>query len=57
MTERKTSDPVLQPRGEFANILLALRREFGLSQRQMAALAGKSQPEIARLETGTVSPT
>jgi len=57
MTERKTSDPLLRPRGEFANILLALRREFGLSQRQMAALAGMSQPEIARLETGTVSPT
>jgi len=57
MTERKTSDPLLRPRGEFANILLALRREFGLSQRQMAALAGMSRPEIARLETGTVSPT
>jgi transcriptional regulator with XRE-family HTH domain len=57
MTERKTADPLLRPRGEFANILLALRREFGLSQRQMAALARMSQPEIARLETGTVSPT
>jgi predicted transcriptional regulator len=57
MTERKTSDPLLRPRGEFASILRALRREFGLSQRQMAALAGMSQPEIARLETGTVSPT
>ena len=56
MTERKTSDG-LRPRGEFASILLGLRREFGLSQRQMAALAGMTQPEIARLETGTVSPT
>jgi predicted transcriptional regulator len=57
MTERKTSDARLRPRGEFASILLGLRRELGLSQRQMAALAGMSQPEIARLETGTVSPT
>ena len=40
MTEPKTSDPLVRPRGEFANILLALRREFGLSQRHMALLAG-----------------
>src|SRR5947209_20620143 len=57
MTERKTSDARLRPRGEFASILLGLRREFGLSQRQMAALAGMTQSEIARLERGTVSPT
>jgi len=57
MTERKTSDARLRPSGEFASILRGLRSEFGLSQRQMAALAGMSQPEIARLETDTVSPT
>jgi predicted transcriptional regulator len=38
-------------------VLLALRTEFKLSQRQLAQLAGMSQPEIARLEAGTVSPT
>lgn len=57
MTERKKSDARLRPSGEFASILRGLRSEFGLSQRQMAALAGMSQPEIARLESGTVSPT
>jgi DNA-binding XRE family transcriptional regulator len=46
-----------RPRSAFASVLLALRREFGLSQRDMAALAGMSQPEIARFEAGTVSPT
>jgi predicted transcriptional regulator len=55
MTERRTSDE--RPRSEFAKVLLSLRQEFGLSQRHMAALAGMSQPEIARLEVGTVSPT
>jgi predicted transcriptional regulator len=57
MTERKTSDERVRLRSDFATVLLSLRREFGLSQRDMAALAGISQPEIARFEAGTVSPT
>jgi DNA-binding XRE family transcriptional regulator len=57
MTERKTRDERLRTRGEFARVLLALRSEFGLSQRQLAQLAGMTQPEIARFETGGVSPT
>jgi hypothetical protein len=57
MTERKTSDEPMRPRSDFATILLSLRREFELSQRDMAALAGMSQPEIARFEAGAVSPT
>jgi uncharacterized protein len=57
MTERKTSDGRVRPRSDFAKVLLSLRREFGLSQRHMAALAGMSQPEIARFEAGAVSPT
>jgi predicted transcriptional regulator len=57
MTERKKSDGRLRPSGEFASILRGLRSEFGLSQRHMAVLAGMNQPEIARLESGTVSPT
>jgi uncharacterized protein len=57
MTERKKSDVRLRRSGEFASILRGLRSEFGLSQRQMATLAGMSQPEIARFETGAVSPT
>ena len=57
MAERKTSDQRARPRSDFAKVLQSLRREFGLSQRDMAALAGMSQPEIARFEAGTVSPT
>ena len=57
MPERKTSGERPRPRSAFARVLLALRSEFGLSQRDMAALAGMSQPEIARFEAGTVSPT
>jgi predicted transcriptional regulator len=57
MTERKTSDERARRRSNFATVLLSLRTEFGLSQRDMAALAGMSQPEIARYEAGTVSPT
>jgi predicted transcriptional regulator len=57
MTERKTSDERLRPKGEFANVLIAIRRQFELSQRQLAQLAGMTQPEIARFEAATVSPT
>jgi DNA-binding XRE family transcriptional regulator len=46
-----------RPRYEFASTLIALRKAFGLSQRDLATLAGMTQPEIARLEAGKVSPT
>lgn len=35
----------------------ALRLEHGLSQKALAALIGSTQPSIARLELGGVSPT
>jgi predicted transcriptional regulator len=57
MAERKMSDERVRSWSSFATILLSLRREFGLSQRDMAVLAGMSQPEIARFEVGAVSPT
>ena len=57
MAKRNTSGGRPRPRSTFARVLRALRSEFGLSQRDMAALAGMSQPEIARFEAGTVSPT
>jgi predicted transcriptional regulator len=57
MTERKRPAKPVRQRSDFATVLLSLRREFGLSQRGLAALAGMSQPEIARFEAGTVSPT
>jgi HTH-type transcriptional regulator / antitoxin HipB len=35
----------------------AARRRAGISQSELADLAGMSQPSIARLERGVVSPT
>ncbi len=35
----------------------AARRQAGVSQAELAARAGTSQPSIARLEKGQVSPT
>jgi uncharacterized protein len=57
MTEQKRSTKPVGRRSDFATVLRSLRREFGLSQRDLAALAGMSQPEIARFEAGAVSPT
>lgn len=37
--------------------VLEARRRAGLSQRQVAARSGVSQPEIARIEAGLVSPS
>ncbi|MCI0634665.1 MAG: helix-turn-helix domain-containing protein [Actinobacteria bacterium] len=37
--------------------VLEARRRAGLTQRQLAARSGLSQPEIARIESGTVSPS
>lgn len=37
--------------------LVQLRAGLGLTQRQLASLAHMTQPEIARLESGTVQPT
>jgi len=35
----------------------AARRRAGMSQTELAALTGTSQPAVARLEKGQVSPT
>ncbi len=37
--------------------VLEARRRAGFSQRQVAARTGLSQPEIARIESGVVSPS
>ncbi len=46
-----------RPAYEIASKLLRLRAELGLSQRQLAARAHMTQPEIARLESGQVQPS
>jgi transcriptional regulator with XRE-family HTH domain len=42
---------------ELASKLIQMRTALGISQRQLAAKARMTQPEIARLESGTIQPT
>lgn len=46
----------LRPQHELASQLIKLRKELGLTQRELANLAGVTQPEIARMESGRISP-
>ncbi len=42
----------LEEEFELAREIIKLRKEAGLTQRQLAEMAGTSQPSIARLESG-----
>lgn len=46
-----------RPAYELASKLVELRTRLGLSQRQLAAKAQMTQPEIARLESAATQPT
>lgn len=46
-----------RPAYELASKLIQMRNGLGISQRQLAAKARMTQPEIARLESGAVHPT
>jgi len=46
-----------RPEFELASLMIALRKALGLSQRELARAAGLKQPQIARIEAGTASPT
>ena len=46
-----------RPAYELASKLIQMRNSLGISQRQLAAKARMTQPEIARLESGAVHPT
>ena len=41
---------------EFVRVLIKLREEQGISQRQLATITGIKQPAIARMESGRVAP-
>ncbi len=45
-----------KPAYEIASKLIEIRTRLGISQRQLAAKAGMTQPEIARLESAQVQP-
>ncbi len=47
----------LGPAFELASKLIELRRVTGLTQQQIAELAGMTQPEVARMESGAANPT
>jgi transcriptional regulator with XRE-family HTH domain len=46
----------LRPQYELASDLIKLRKALGLTQRELAAMAGVTQPEIARIESGRIAP-
>lgn len=46
----------LQPEFDAAKILIALRQQLQMTQRELAAKAGIKQPQLARLESGKQSP-
>jgi predicted transcriptional regulator len=46
-----------RPAYELASKVIRLRAELGLSQRELAKRAHMTQPEIARIESGSVQPT
>ena len=46
-----------RPAYELASMLIDIRTRLGITQRQLAARAKMTQPEIARLESAQVHPT
>ncbi|MDQ1349796.1 MAG: hypothetical protein QG657_97 [Acidobacteriota bacterium] len=51
-TEFRKEYDALAEEYELAGEIIRLRKKSGLTQRQLAELAGTSQPSIARLESG-----
>lgn len=46
----------LKPEFDAARVLIALRQQLQMTQRELAAKAGIKQPQLARLESGKQSP-
>lgn len=64
IVERETRDPnfraareALRTQYEFRRALIAARLAAGLTQAQLAQRLGTTQSAIARLESGTITPT
>jgi len=53
----RTAYEAKKPAIDLATRLFELRSALGLTQREVAARAGITQPEIARLESGEIGPT
>jgi len=47
----------LQPWGAALDVMLAARKDEGLTQKQLAERSGIDQAEISRIETGEANPT
>lgn len=47
----------LKPRFKVISLLIGLRLEYGLTQKQLAEKVGTKQSAIARLESGSVNPS
>jgi transcriptional regulator with XRE-family HTH domain len=64
IAEREAREPTfraareaLRPHYEFRRALIAARLTAGLTQAELAAKLGTTQSAIARLESGTITPT
>ena len=47
----------LEPEFQIAREVIRLRLQQGLSQEELAQMAGTAQPNISRLERGTINPS
>ena len=47
----------LEPELQIAREVIRLRLQQGLSQEELAQIAGTAQPNISRLERGTINPS
>ena len=46
----------MEPEFQIINLIVSARQEKGLTQKQLAELAGIEQASLSRIETGKVSP-
>ena len=55
--EFRTAYEAIMPAYELAGMVIRLRETLHLTQAQLAALAGLTQPQIARIEAAKATPT